>query len=153
MRLVLTESIAAPIGVVYQVYTDLRRAPVIVSSIHSVDIVGSGPIGKGTRFRETRSIGGKETTSDMVVTEFDPKRSLTIEGEVGGHALRTAYVFTSSGGRTQVEMTRTATPTSLGARLSSFLEKGAVKAQLERDQAELAAACVEQAKRKEKDAR
>jgi carbon monoxide dehydrogenase subunit G len=116
-----TEHIGAPQARVFDVFTDLRRAAGRVRAIHTLEVLTEGPIGRGTRFRETRTMCGKQTTETMEITAFDPPGSYTVEGDSCGAHYITRFTFTPEGGSTRVEMTLIVEARSLLARLFSPL--------------------------------
>ena len=57
-------------GRTFEVFTDLANTGNIVRGIKKMEILTEGPVGTGTRFRETRVMMGKEATEEMEITEF-----------------------------------------------------------------------------------
>lgn len=55
-----------------------------VSAIKKIELLTPPPIGKGTRFKETRLMWGKEATETMEITGWDPPRSQTLESDSCG---------------------------------------------------------------------
>ena len=49
----------APPEVVFAHASDFRRAPEFITAIAKMEILTSGPVGAGTRFRETRMMFGR----------------------------------------------------------------------------------------------
>lgn len=145
MRLELEESIQAPLPVVFGVFTDLHHAPEHIESITALEVIGKGPVGKGTRFRETRVMFGKETTEEMEISQFDPPRSYMVEGFSCGVAFRTTYTFDSSMGVTTVRMVMESEPRSLFAKIvgpvMGVMMKGAMVKAMNKDHAQLKAVC------------
>lgn len=117
MKLILEETIAAPVQRVFELFTDLAKAPEHIESITKVELLGKGPVGKGTRFRETRIMFGKEATEEMEVTAFDPPRSYRVEAESCGAHYTTIYEFDGGQRETKVTMTTTSKPISLFAKI------------------------------------
>ncbi len=149
MKLVLEETIQAPPADVFQVFTDLEYASDRISSIQSVEVLSSGPVGKGTRFRATRLMFGRPATEEMEFTSFDPPRSYAIEGESAGVRFHTLYEFTSSQGggkrgKTHVTMTMTSRPMTTVAKivgpLMGLMMTRSMKKAMAQDHAELKAA-------------
>jgi hypothetical protein len=84
--------INAPQARVFELFTDLRNAAGRVKAITSLEVLTDGPIGRGTRFRETRTMFGRSMTETMEITAFDARRSYSV------------FTFTPEGQSTRVEM-------------------------------------------------
>jgi hypothetical protein len=129
--------INAPPESVFRTFTDLRRATEMVPAIRSVEVLTEGPIGKGTRWKETRVMMGRQATETMEITGFDPPRSYVAEARSHGSHYRSEYRFRPEGGGTRVEMTFNGTPESAGAKvmlaLMGWAFKGACRKAMEAD--------------------
>ena len=117
MKLVLEETIAAPVQLVFELFTDLTHAAEHIESIKDLEVIGKGPVGKGTRFRSTRVMMGKETTEEMEITSFDPPRSYRIEGNALGSHYTTVYRFEGGQRETRVSMETTSAPQNFFAKV------------------------------------
>lgn len=107
---------------VFALYADLRNAADRISGITKLEVLTDGPVGVGTRFRETRVMMGREATEEMEVTAFDPPRSYTVECHSHGtHYLSTFSFAEADSGQTDVTVRFDATPQSLFAKLLSPL--------------------------------
>ena len=112
-------TIAAPPERVFEVATDLANLPQTMSGIDSVEVLSDGPFGEGARWRETRTLYGKQATEEMWVTGFDPPRSYVVEAESHGAHYRTEITFAAEGDGTRVTFVFGARPLSFFARLFS----------------------------------
>ena len=112
-------TIAASPERVFEIATDLASLPETMSGIDSVEVLSDGSFGNGTRWRETRTLYGKQATEEMWVTGFDPPRSYVVEAESHGAHYRTEITFVAEGDRTRVTFVFGARPLSLFARLFS----------------------------------
>lgn len=141
MKLVIEETIAAPIQSVFELFTDLSHAAEHIESIKSLEVIGKGPVGKGTRFRETRVMFGKEATEEMEITAFDPPRSYCVEAESCGAHFRTVYSFEGGQRETRVTMETTSKPMTFMAKVTGpvlgVLMKGAMKKAMRQDHEDL----------------
>lgn len=113
----LSERIAAPIDTVWEVFTDLAGAADHIRGIDSIELLTSGPMQLGTRWRETRTMYGREATEEMEVTAFEPPERYVVEAESHGANYRSEYRFRADGGATEVATTFAATPTGLFGRI------------------------------------
>ena len=70
--LTVTETVAAPAARVFERATDIRSWQDTIDAIDRIEMLAEGPAGVGTRFRETRTMMGKEAREEMEVTAFEP---------------------------------------------------------------------------------
>src|SRR5438046_1974470 len=89
--------VAAPPATVFDVFSDLDHAPGRVSGTQRVEKLTPGPVGVGTRFKETRVMFGKEATEEMTFTAFDPGRGYTLGAESCGCRYITDFRFEPDG--------------------------------------------------------
>ena len=120
-NLSMSEHIEAPPEVVFEVASDFRNAAENIQGIESLEVLNDGPIGEGTRFRETRVMLGKESTEEMEITVFDPPHSYTVEGESCGARFLFEYRFVGDIAGTNVRLEVETRPVSLFAKLMSPL--------------------------------
>lgn len=79
MKLYVAREIAAPIQLVWDTVTDLSRAPQTLSGVERIERLDDGDrFAVGTRWRETRTMSGRETTEEMLVTAIDPPLRYTV---------------------------------------------------------------------------
>lgn len=113
--------IDAPPQRVFDVFADLAQAPSRISAIKKIEILTPGPVGVGTRFRETRVMFGKEASETMDITGFDPPRSYRTEARSCGTHYVSTMTFEPEGPATRVTMHFTGRPLTLTAKLLSFM--------------------------------
>lgn len=82
MRFSNTVTIRRPPSEVFAYLADPTNLPKWNYAITSTQQVTSGPVGVGTRFRQTRSIP-RPGVEELEVTEFVPDRRLAFHGDVG----------------------------------------------------------------------
>ncbi len=63
---------------VFQALTDLDGAANWMPGLIKIEVLSEGAIGKGTEWRETRKIFGKEVTEQFEVTRFEPPTGLAL---------------------------------------------------------------------------
>ena len=120
----------------FEAFTDLRNAAGRVRGIKKLDVLTDGPIGKGTRFRETRVMFGREATEEMEITDYQPGKSYTVGGISCGAEFATTFRFSPAGGGTRVEFELALRPVSVFAKLMSPLSgmmMGPMKKVVEQD--------------------
>jgi len=136
-RCEMTVHVDAPADRTFEVFSDLRRAPERIPDIISLEVLSEGPVGVGTRFRETRKVFGKEATEEMEVVAYEPGRVYAVECESCGARYRSEFTFRGgASGGTDVEMSMRVTPLSMMAKLMSPLAgmaMGSMKKAIGRD--------------------
>jgi len=115
--IVATTHIDAPPPAVFEVCTDFAGAANRISAITKIEVLTPGPVGKGTRFRETRKMFGKEATETMEVIEFTPGRSYVLGAESCGCRYRTEFTVTPSGSGSDVTIHFRGTPQTFMAKV------------------------------------
>lgn len=126
---------------VFAAFADLDRAAERISGITGIERLTDGPVGAGTRWRETRVMMGHEATEEMEFTAFDPGCGYTVEAESRGTRYSTEFLFRQADGYgTEVTVRFEAKPVSLAAKLLAplaWLMMGASRKCVEKDIEEL----------------
>ncbi len=115
------QQINASPTVVFETLTNYSKRAEIVSGVQTCEVLSDGPVGKGTRFRETRVMFGREASEEMEISEFDPPRSLVLEADNHGAHYRTAHQLDSAGDGVLVTLTFGATATNFIAKIMVVL--------------------------------
>ncbi len=132
METVVTKDISASQEQVFTVFSDLRNAGRRISGINKLEVLTTGPVGVGTRWRETRTMFGKEATEEMEITAFEPPHSYRVEAHSHGAHYISDFTFTpiDDGEATRVAMRFQGIPQTVMARIMALLMgkmmKGAV---------------------------
>lgn len=121
--IVVAEAIGAPPADVFALMTGFEKGAETIRAITKVEMLTPGPVGNGTRFRETRVMFGKEASEVMEVREFEPPRRFVLAAESHGCRYRTELLFEPAGSGTRVSMLFSAVPLTLGAKIVWFLTK------------------------------
>jgi carbon monoxide dehydrogenase subunit G len=132
----LTKDIAAPPAVVFAWFTDLDKAAVHIKAIKKIEKLTEGPIGQGTRFKETRFMFGKEATETMEIAALEPNRSYTVTAHSCGAQFNTVFRFLPSAIGTALEVDFSTKAASLLAKVFtplSWLMMGSMKKCIEQD--------------------
>lgn len=115
----IRDTIDAPQDQVFEIFSDLHHAQDNISSIIGMEILTDGPVGKGTRWRETRKMMGKECTEEMWISDWRPGSGYTVDCESCGCSYVTDISFTPSGGGTEIVMTMQVKPLTFMAKVMS----------------------------------
>ncbi|MFT4542672.1 MAG: hypothetical protein ACI835_005140, partial [Planctomycetota bacterium] len=132
----------------FAVYTDLEKAVERIPAITALELLTKGPVGKGTRWRETRLMFKKEAIEEMWISGFDPPRQYTVEANSHGMKYETLFDFAPDGDGTKVTWTFDGTALTLGAKIMapifSLLMGGMMKKCMMQDLHALRDACESQ---------
>ncbi len=121
---------------VFEIYSDIRRVADRVDAIKNIEMLTPGPVGQGTRFRETRVVFKKEHNEELEFVEFVPGKSYTVGCTSCGAEYRTRYDFRPEGSGTRVDVVMQITAMTLGAKLFAplgFLMSKSMRKCLEAD--------------------
>ena len=114
----LERDVVAPVGRVWDVFTDLDRAPERLSGVTRVEDLSGQPFGEGTTWRETRELFGRSYTEQLTVSACRAPEHYVVEAQSSGAHYRTEFVFTPrAADTTRVRVTFTAEPTGIVARI------------------------------------
>jgi carbon monoxide dehydrogenase subunit G len=101
----LTEHIARTPEDVFAVLADPTRATAFLENIVGSEKLTDGPIGVGTTFRETRVVGGKQASADLVISVYEPHTRVGIATEAEGIAVEYVYLLAPENGGTRLTWT------------------------------------------------
>jgi hypothetical protein len=87
-----SEWISCTPKVVFDFITSPDNAPKVVRSVKSMVKLTEGPIGVGTRYRETRLMDGKEQHAELEVTAYEPNQKYAVKNVTEG--IETVYGYT-----------------------------------------------------------
>ncbi len=142
-QVVVRQPCAAPVESVWDVATDLAHASSTIEGITSTQVLTQGPFGVGTRWRETRTMLGRDATEEMEIVAVDPGRSYTALAESSGMRYTTVWEFLPTADGTEIVMRFSGEPTGTVSRLMSPLAglmASSVEKAMRRDMADLARA-------------
>lgn len=117
----VTQEIAAPPERAFALAADLAGAGAVFSGIARLELLTQGPVGVGTRFRETRVMFGRESSEEMTVLAFDPPRAFLVGNEAHGCRYRKTFAFAPDGAGTRATVTFEAEPLTLMAKVMAVL--------------------------------
>lgn len=136
--------VAAAPEQVWEVLTDLDRAPEVIRAVESVEVHTDPPFGVGTRWTETRAASGRHATETMEVVEVEPGRRYVVEAVGTGSRYRSEFRLEPDADGTRLVMTFGAEPLGMVARVMAAtigrLFEGATRKALAADLADIARA-------------
>lgn len=142
-EVVVERRIAAPIDQVWETLTDLESAPRVLKGVERVEVLTPGPFRRGTRWRETRRMLGRDSTEEMYVAESDAPHRCVVESEAKGARYVSEFALTPDEKGTTVRMTFKATPpdgfAGMLMKLFGGIDAKTVTESIERDLADIAA--------------
>lgn len=95
--------IARPPQDVFAVISDPREATKFLEGITRSIKLTDGPIAVGTTFRETRVVGKKEATADLVITAYEPDTHVGVSTEAEGISVTYHYRLSPAGDGTRLD--------------------------------------------------
>lgn len=108
-----TAWIAATPEVVFAFIGDVNHFSEVMSNVVRSEQITDGPVGLGTRFRETRLIQGREATAEIEVTGYEPPRHYSATSVTNGITVTYHYTFTPEKAGTRVNLQAEATTSGL----------------------------------------
>ena len=120
----------SPLEVTFELISDFEHAAEHIRAIRQLEVLTPGPVGVGTRFRETRKMFGKESSEEMEVTAFDAPHGYTVECDSCGSHCRAEYQLVADIAGTHIRLDFDVRPVSFMAKLFtplSWLMLGSMK--------------------------
>ena len=106
---------------VFRAVSDLDHFSRAVPQIDRIEILSESTAGVGTRFRETRLVGGRETASELEVAELVEKERVRYASDTFGTRWNSTFAVAPSGDGTRLTMTIEGQPYRLLSRLATPL--------------------------------
>ena len=126
-EIVVSKHIVAPIEEVFARATNLEQASEVIAGIEKIEMLSEGPVGKGTRFRETRIKFGRKATEEMEIVAFEPPHRWALGAQSHGCSYHSEYMLEPKGQGTDLTLTFQARPLTLVAKIMSVFMKPMMK--------------------------
>ncbi len=110
-------------------------------NVVDIEFLSENKTGVGARFRETRNMNGKETITELQVTEYVKNEHVRIISDTQGTVWDSVFHVNSVDDATELNLTMEAKPHKFLPRLSMPLFKGMMKSALEKDMDAVKAFC------------
>lgn len=136
MQITVTCDIAARPDIVFATALDVTHWADFIRGIDSVQLLTAGPVGQGTRLRETRTMFGRSATEELTVEQIDPPRRFVMTAHNHGTAYHVDHIFSAHDNGTRMVQTFQGRPTTMAARLLAplgWLMAGSVRSMLAAD--------------------
>jgi len=101
----MTEWVARSPKDVFQFVTESANAPKVNDSVVRMEPLTDGPVGAGTRYRETRMINGKEQQAELEVVAFEDRSRYSVRNETQGIETVYEYEFSPENDGTRIDLT------------------------------------------------
>ncbi len=129
----VTRVIDAPISNVFDAVAHIENFQKAVPQITRVEMLTDVTRGVGTRFRETRLMKGKENTTELEVTEYEPDQRVRLVTDTHGTVWDTVFTMADKGGKTELVMVMEARAHKLLPKIINPLIKGMIAREIEKD--------------------
>jgi uncharacterized membrane protein len=124
-----SRTIAAPVEAVFDCVAHIENFSHAVPDIASIEFLTQSRRGVGTRFRETRVMKGRQSTTELEVTEYDVPRRIRLVSDEGGTIWDTVFTTAAVEGGTQLDMVMDARPHKVMAKfVNPFIGRMIAKA-------------------------
>jgi len=142
-RTTVVRTIDAPIEKVFDTVARVENFAKAVPQIVGTEFLSDVKSGVGTRFRETRRMRGRETTTDLEVTEYMENARVRIVADAGGTVWDTVFEVAPESDRVQLTVSMDAKAYKLMSKLVNPFIKGFVQKAIESDMDSVKAYCEE----------
>ena len=122
-----TVTIQRPAEEVFAFLADFENIPRWNYAIEETKKASAGPVGVGTRYRQTRSVPGRSVEA-FEVTVFEPGRRLAIDGQIGPFQATISYELEAVAGATRLVNNVELDPSHAMGRLAAPLATPRIKA-------------------------
>jgi hypothetical protein len=106
---------------VFNAFSDLNNLSSNVKAITRIELLTPGDVGRGSRFKETRVMFGKESSETMEITQFDPPDYFKEEAQSNGMHYETEWRFIEEGKKTTVSIEFSGIGNTLTAKLLNII--------------------------------
>ena len=138
--------IQAPTELVFSAISDIRRFEEINESVLEIEFLTEQQSGVGTRFKETRDMNGRRSSTTLELTEYVDNEHVRFVSDAGGTIWDTVMSVAEKDGGTQLRMVMEARPYKFLARIITPLIKGMVTKAVVADMDGLKAWCEREAR-------
>jgi Polyketide cyclase / dehydrase and lipid transport len=131
-----TAIIRRPAEEVFAYLADFEKIPIWNYAIEETSKASAGPVGVGTRYRQTRSVPSR-SAEEFEVTVFEPARRLAIHGQIGPFQATISYELEAVAGATRLVNNVELDPLKAVQRIAAPVATPRIKAAVSRNLAKL----------------
>ncbi len=132
-RTTVVRTIDAPIEKVFDTVAHIENFSKAIPHIVGTEFLSDVKSGVGTRFRETRRMGGKETTTELEVTEYIENDRVRMVADAGGTVWDTLFEVAPESDHVKLTASMDARAYKLMSKLVYPFIKGFVQKAIESD--------------------
>lgn len=143
MEMSVSTDIEAPAETVWNIIADIEHAHETIEGIDRLEVLepATGPSIIGLKWRETRTMFGKQATEVMWITDAEDASFYETRAESHGAIYKSRLELEPNGNGTRLTMSFEATPETFGAKvmwvLTGWMAKGAMRKTLHKDLADI----------------
>lgn len=120
MKIQVSCQIAAPKTKVFETFSDLENLANNVKAITNIELLSTGKIGVGSKFKETRIMFGKESSEVMEITQFEPPVHFREEAKSNGMHYISDWSFSEGEGFTTVAIDFSGKATTISGKITGL---------------------------------
>lgn len=127
MRIELTHFLPLSPEETFDVCTDVSKFADRCENIVECEMVTDGPVGLGTKFKETRVMFGKKATEEMEFTVFERPNRWALAADSHGAKYLTEFSTAPKDGGTEITFSFSSEPYTMMAKIMGFIFRGMAK--------------------------
>ncbi len=131
--IIISKVIAAPVDEVFNTVADINRFSKAIPHIVKIEFLSEITVGVGTRFRETRIMKGRESVTELEVTEYEKNERVRMVADSHGTIWDTVFVVEPDGEHSKLTLTMEARSYQLMPRIMNVVMKGMISGSIARD--------------------
>ena len=128
-----TIQIKASKQMVFKTISEIKNFSKAIPDIVDIDILTDTKKGVGTRFRETRLIMGKKTSTILEITEYEANNHVRIVSISGGTTWDSNYRLKENNDIINLTLEMEAIPHTIFSRITNIFIKGMLQRALDKD--------------------
>jgi uncharacterized protein YndB with AHSA1/START domain len=128
----ISKTINTPVEAIFKAIADIRNLPETNPDILSVEFISKLKSGVGTRFVETRLMNGKESKTELEITELADNKLIRMVADSHGTVWDSVFTVESQGTGARLTLSMQARAHKLLPKLLNPLMKGLYKKGLEK---------------------
>lgn len=129
----ISKQINAPVEQVFKIVADIRNFSKVIPEIIDVEFLSDQQYGVGTKFKETRSMNGREAATELEVTELKENEFIRLISDAGGTVWDSVFKVAEKEGGTELSLEMEAKPYKFLAKIAAPFFKGFMKKAIEKD--------------------